>query len=692
MTDTEVERLARQAGIAVQWTDAAGQERQVAPDVLRPILQALGLPCGTPADLAGSRERLDRAHGHAQLPPLITADVGTSIALPRGGAPSAARARLQLEDGTRQDVVTDGRGDQLVLGPIRQPGYHRFDLGDHSVTLAVAPTRCTTVDDIATHRHIWGIAAQVYGLRRHGDGGIGDTAGVRALADAAAREGADALALSPVHALFGADPSRFGPYSPSSRLFLNPLHADPGVLFGEALIAVAIHDAGLDAEWTRLESADLVDWPAAARAKLAVLRRLFDRFATSLDRHGDDALAGDFAGYRRAGGDLLEQHARFEALHAARLAADRATWSWRTWPIELQHPDGPAVSAFAAEQAREITFQVFLQWVADRSMAAAQAHARHAGMRIGLIADLAVGMDSAGSHAWSRQRDLVVGLNVGAPPDLFNPLGQEWGLTTFSPQALVEGGFAPFLATLRAAMRHAGGVRIDHAMGLARLWLVPEGAPPADGAYLRYPLQDLVRLIKLESVRHRAIVIGEDLGTVPAGFRDTLGAAGIAGMSVLWFQRDEDDFMPPEQWPARNVAMTTTHDLPTVAGWWRGVDIDLRTRLGRPGAGAREPRDADRKLLWGAFRAAGAAAGPKEPPTDPGAVVDAAVRFIARTPAHLALLPLEDALGLEAQPNLPGTVDEYPNWRRRYPGPADQMLDAPQVRARARALTRRSHG
>lgn len=681
--------LARTAGIAVEWTDAAGQLRQVAPDVLRRILQALDLPCGTPGELAASRERLERSRGRAELPPLITADVEKPIALPRGVARAAARGRLHLEDGTRQDVTAIDRGGELVIGVIRQPGYHRLELGEQTVTLAVAPTRCMTVDDIAVDPRLWGVAAQVYGLRHPGDGGIGDAGGIRILAGTAARHGADAVALSPLHALFGADHSRFEPYSPSSRLFLNPLHAEPGVVFGQTQVAAAIHEAGLDAEWARLESVDLVDWPAAASAKLAVLRRLFASFERQLDQPVDHTLAGDLASFRRSGGDLLEQHAHFEALQAAMLAADRNAWSWRTWPRKLQDPHGPAVAAFAAENVREITFQVFLQWLADRSMAAAQAHARRAGMRIGLVADLAVGMDSGGSHAWSRQHDLVVGLNVGAPPDRYNMLGQNWGLTAFSPQALAERGFAPFLATLRAVMRHAGGVRIDHAMGLARLWLVPEGASPTDGAYLHYPLEDLVRLIKLESVRHRAIVIGEDLGTIPDGFRETLEAAGIAGMSVLWFERDGADFVPPAQWRAHAVAMTTTHDLPTVAGWWRGADLETRARLDRLGAGETEQRDVDRVLLWDAFRAAGVAAGSPHPPPDSAPVVDAAVRFVASTPAQLVLLPLEDALGLEAQPNLPGTIAGHPNWRRRYPAATDRLFDSAEVRTRAQSLARR---
>jgi 4-alpha-glucanotransferase len=313
-------------------------------------------------------------------------------------------------------------------------------------------------------------------------------------------------------------------------------------------------------------------------------------------------------------------------------------------------------------------------------------------MRIGLIADLAVGMSGDGSHAWARQSDILVGLSVGAPPDLFNARGQNWGLTTFSPRALVNGGFAPFIDTLRTAMRHAGGLRIDHIMGLMRLWVLPEGVEPDEGAYLAYPLDDLLRLLALESSRHRAIVIGEDLGTVPEGFRDRLADAGIAGMRVLWFERDGKRFTAPRSWPEKTIAMTSTHDLPTVAGWWSGADVMLRRRcnLAPDPAAEQAERTKDRAALWRAFRNAKAAAGPQPKPAEASRIADAAVQFIADTPSELALLPMEDALALENQANLPGTVDEYPNWRARYESDATRILDAADVRVRLRPLEKRS--
>jgi 4-alpha-glucanotransferase len=333
---------------------------------------------------------------------------------------------------------------------------------------------------------------------------------------------------------------------------------------------------------------------------------------------------------------------------------------------------------------------MFLQWLAARSFSAVQDDARRNGMRIGLISDIAVGMNPGGSHAWSRPHDLLLGLSVGAPPDLFNTRGQDWGLTAFSPQALLGTGFESFIATLRAAMRAAGGVRIDHAMGLTRLWLVPRGASPADGAYLSYPLDDLLRLIALESHRHRAIAIGEDLGTVQPDFRRRMTGAGIAGMDVLWFQRDGRGFLPPPQWRSDAVAMTSTHDLPTVAGWWSGADIGTRAELGlADGRRETKARTQDRKALWSTFRAGGVTTANEPSSSKPETAVDAAIAFTARSPAALALIPIEDVLGLVAQPNLPGTIDEHPNWRQRLETPSAELLDAPRVRARLKTLRER---
>ncbi|WP_376100215.1 4-alpha-glucanotransferase [Roseomonas sp. CCTCC AB2023176] len=290
--------------------------------------------------------------------------------------------------------------------------------------------------------------------------------------------------------------------------------------------------------------------------------------------------------------------------------------------------------------------------------------------------------------------EILRGVGVGAPPDIFSPLGQSWGISAFSPHGLQANGYGAFLEMLRAAMRHAGGVRIDHVMGLARLWLVPEGASAADGAYLYFPVSDMLRLVALESQRHGAVVVGEDLGTLPEGFREQLDSAGVMGLRVLWFeQRQDKSFIPPAQWSPGAVAVTTTHDLPTVAGWWKGRDILRRAELGlfgegNDGAEQRDERVRDRRLMWDALCAAGSAEGDMPDEARATAVVDAAARHVGRAACTLALLPLEDALAQEEQPNLPGTTEGHPNWRRRMPGEAATLLDPADVTARVAAFAK----
>ena len=692
MSDEAVHEIARLAGLSVDWTDQAGRAQVVDLAALRAILAVMGLPCGSAAEAAEAREKLDEID-RAQAP-LVTARAGEAFVI---DAKPGVAAKLTREDGKVFDFELSEEDQGLALvRPILEPGYHRLEFGTRDITVAVAPPRGRTIADAGKGRKMWGLAAQVYGLTRPGDGGIGDLGGVALLAEAAAAAGADALALSPLHAGFSADPHHFGPYSPSSRLFLNPLSADPDFLFGEERVAEAGRRAGVGPLRQFAEQAALIDWPATAPLKLRTLRILFESFReVDLVQDAGGRLAIDFEAFRREGGTLLEGHARFEALHAARFGADHGQWDWRRWPEELRDAAGPAVAAFAAAHAEEVDFHVFLQWVADRSFAAAQRVAVKAGMAIGLVSDLAVGMDAGGSHAWSRPDDVLVGLSVGAPPDLFNPNGQAWGLATFSPIALKTRGFAPFLATLRACMKNAGGVRIDHAMGLKRLWVAPEGEDARGGAYLAFPVEDMLRLVALESARNDCVVIGEDLGTVPEGFRERLAEAGVAGMRVLQFERkDGEGFFPPYYYPQDALAMTTTHDLPTMAGWWSGADIALRASIrgeqfGETAENDERTRETERGELWKTFEEAGVVDGPPPAPKTPQPAVDASIRFLGKTPSKLVLLPLEDALGQVEQPNLPGTLDEHPNWRRRLPKPAPELLTEPDAAERLNSLNRR---
>jgi len=678
VSDDPLQRLAERAGLILRWRDYRGLSCETPAENLRRVLSALGHACATPAQTRASLDQLESEAAAAGLPPLLTAEAGEPLPLGRV-APPGSRCELWLEDGRREiHRLQEARGGVLLPG-IAEPGYHRLRGPWGECTLAVAPGRCYDVTDAAPGRRPWGLSVQLYALRHPGDAGLGDFRALADLVRRAAGQGADAVALSPVHALFTADLQHFGPYAPSSRLFLNVTYADPDSL-GEGVM-----DPAFTAEGERLEALSLVDWPAAMRLRLARLRQRFQRLGPRLAADSGDPLAHEFAAFQREGGSALRDHARFEMLHALQVAA--GCWHWRHWPEPLRHPGSPEVAQLAQEHAEEVRFHLFLQWLAQRGLAAAQAAARAAGMAIGLIGDLAVGTDGGGSHAWSRQQQLLQGLTVGAPPDELSVLGQNWGLTAFSPQALQREGFASFREMLRANLRTVGGLRIDHVFGLERLWLVPEGGHASDGAYLRYPRQDLLRLLALESWRARAIIIGEDLGTVPEGFREAIERAGVLGMRVLWFEREHGLFVAPARWAAGAMATTTTHDLPTVAGWWGGRDLDWRARLrqfapDRGEAQEREQRARDRQALWAAFSHAGLAGGEPPPPELAEPVIDAAVRYVARTRCALAILPVEDLAGVDEQPNLPGTTDEHPNWRRRLPLPIAELLATPAAQRR----------
>jgi 4-alpha-glucanotransferase len=639
MSDADLLALADEVGVTVDWIDFDSRERRVELDTVRAILDELGHDTSSPADaLAAFRAR--------SAPDFMIVEADTPAVLPT----KARRARVTLEDGRQQDLLRDR--DVLTLSLV-EPGYHSLELDDRLVTLAVRPARCLTPRDLLG-RDAWGLTTQIYALRDHG--AFGDFTALAAFAEAAGAAGADALAISPTNALFPSAPERCSPYSPSSRDHLNILFGDLGVLGASPLPA---------------SGSDLINWPGAAAEKLARLQVAHAGFQG--DPRFDDFVAAE--------GTELLRHALFNALDE-HFSPTLGAGAWRAWPAAFR--DATRAEAAAAELGLEdrVSFHLFAQWLADLGLEQAQGAAKAAGMGLGLIADLAVGLDPGGSHAWRRPDELMMGLTLGAPPDAFQAAGQGWGLTSFNLEALIAAKYAPFLRTLRAALRHAGGVRIDHALGLGRLWVIPDGAAASEGAYLRYPIDDMLGLIALESHRAGAVIIGEDLGVVPPGLRATLADHGLLGMRVLPFERDEDGaFKPPKTWDPLAAAMTSTHDLPPTAGWWRGRDIDWRERLGAAGdrAAERESRAEERAAFWEAASAAGLAEGPVPLADAPDQAVDTALAIVGETPCELALVPIEDLLGLDEQPNLPGVVDVHPNWRRRLPEPSQALLSKPAV-------------
>ena len=526
----------------------------------------------------------------------------------------------------------------------------------------------------------WGLTVQAYALRSARNWGIGDFEDIARLAEFAAGLGADFIGVNPLHALFLADPTRISPYSPSSRDFLNPLLIAPDRVPGFADLP---ERAALEADLQALRETELIDYAGVHRVKVPALEALFAHFLKEADTETKDV----FEHFCREQGKALESHALYEAL-AEHVVATGGNTAWVTWPEEYRDPDNLAVRDFARAAKTRIVFHAWLQWVADTQLAEAQARARAAGMRIGLYLDLAVGISPDGSRSWQAGPAIANHARIGCPPDPFSALGQDWGLVPFSPVGLAEERLEPFRSVLRSNMHHAGALRIDHAMGLQRLYWIPEGNTAIDGAYVAYPFRELLESVAGESWISQTIVIGEDLGTVPPGFTDTMVRAGLLSYQVFYFSERGGVWMPPHAYRREAMICASTHDLPTLKGWWVSHDIDWRVKTNRAteteAVIQRHDRMLDRQRLLDALVGAQALApgaarsGSKDMPDE---VLIAVHRFLALTPCRLFSVQLDDALGALEQANLPGTMDEHPNWRRKTTVPIEALGEQPLLRA-----------
>jgi 4-alpha-glucanotransferase len=715
-----IRRLGELYGIDSSYTDFFGKRRQVPLATERALLQAMGAAVGSAREIADNLREAEARPWRRMLAPVRViaapepAEVTFTLPASFGGATIDWALVAETGDVHEGRLIPDDlpavaaaevdgtiyRRWRMALRSALPHGYHQLAMavrGDAhvhgSLQLIVAPVRCHTP---APQSRLWGVTAQLYGVRSQRNWGMGDFTDLADLTERAAALGASAVGVNPLHALFPADPNHTSPYSPSSRLFLNVFYLDPEAVpdLAESTEAQAlIGDGGFRRKLKTARAAELVDYSAVWRLKLSVLELLFASFQRRhLAASSERALA--FRAFRAEMGQALEQHAVFDALHEHTLQTS-GTWSWHDWPESLQRPDTPEVAAFAREHRERVDFFAYLQWLADQQLAAAQGRARAAGMLLGLYQDIAVGVSPASAMAWANPGVTLSGVSAGAPPDWFNLHGQNWGLAPLSPVGLREGAYAAFRAALRHNMRHAGAVRLDHVMGLQRLFWIPEGASPADGAYVRYPFTDLAHVIALESERHRCVVIGEDLGTVPRGFRPAMRRAGMMSCRVLYFERAEGGaFAPPKAYPPQALVSVSTHDLPTLQGFWTSRDVRWRELLGRfPDEAAlldaRAERERDRVLLLHALQRAGllpAGVDPERPPDELSEELALAVhRYLAATRGQLVMVQLEDAVGEEEQPNLPGTV-EHANWRRKLGRSLEELADAPMVEAIAAAM------
>jgi 4-alpha-glucanotransferase len=649
--DGELEELAAAHGVATSYRDGDRRPVTVDPDVVITVLGLLDVDARTP----GTRQAaLAAARSATRRPGTIAA--------------RSDRARRLTEPG----VLVDERGNRRTVDAIPaglEPGWYRLESGDHVTTVVVAPPA------LPEPERAWGWMLQLYALHSPASWGIGDLADLRDLAVWAGREqGASAVLLNPLHAITPVPPIQASPYTPSSRRFGTPL-----ALCVTDLDAYRRADAVTREEVDALRPetvGDRIDHARVWAAKRAATELLWRADGRPEPQADDD----------------LWEFATFCAL------AERHGGRWSLWPDELRHPSGPGVARARRELAPRVAFHAWLQAQVQNQLGDARNAARAAGVRV--VHDLAVGCDPEGADAWALQDVLALGVRVGAPPDAFSQLGQDWGLPPWRPDRLDATGYAAYRDLLRALVRQADGIRIDHVAGLFRLWWVPPGSGPDRGTYVHYDADVMLAVLTLEAYRAGAMVIGEDLGTVEPEVTEALQQRRMLGSSVLWFMRDRRDpidpllppdltrdrdapgepLLPGDRWPEESVATISTHDLPTAAGFLRGEHVRVRAELGLlPDPAAEEAKaEKERAELVDLLRSEGLVEG-ADP--DDAALVVAMHAMLARSRSRLVLISPYDVIGETRQPNLPGTVDEYPNWRIPLPMSLPQLRRDPRVAA-----------
>ncbi|BDB42617.1 MULTISPECIES: 4-alpha-glucanotransferase [Mycobacterium] len=693
--------LARRFGIATGYQDWTGRHVLVSEATLVAVLGALGVAADTEQHRNAALVAERRSYWQRPMPPTIVARAGAQTRFwvhVTHGAP--AEVWLQFEDGTERrgpdsgivqvDNFTppfdlDGRwiGEASFVLPADLPlGYHRVHLRSDdyqtSTALIVTPDWLGLPERLGGRR-AWGLATQLYSVRSRQSWGVGDLTDLADLALwSASRHGADYVLVNPMHAAAPTAPMEPSPYLPTSRRFVNPLYLRVEAVTELADLPkrgrVRLLRARVQHGAERIDSIDRDSAWTAKREALELLHRVPRSAGRELS----------YAAFRAREGRDLDDFATWCAL-AEKYGAD-----WHRWPESLQHPTAAGIAKFVKKNSDSVDFHRWLQWQLDEQLAAAQSQAVRAGMALGIMHDLAVGVHPNGADAWALQDVLALGVTAGAPPDEFNQLGQDWSQPPWRPDRLDESEYRPFRSLIRAVLRHAGGVRIDHIIGLFRLWWIPDGAPPTDGTYIRYDHEAMIGIVALEAQRAGAVVVGEDLGTVEPWVRDYLLLRGVLGTSILWFEQDDSGQggpLPAERWREYCLSSVTTHDLPPTAGYLAGEHVRLRESLGlltRPVAAELEFAAAERAAWLAELRRTGLLADGEDRPEQ---VILALYRYLGRTPSRLLGVALTDAVGDRRTQNQPGTTDEYPNWRVPLSGPDGRPMLLEDVFTDERAAT-----
>ena len=697
MSATEgLDRLANALGIAASYWDVEGQKWVPPPETLRAIAHSLGYRADDEAEARVSLERHGRGEAGHLLPPVLVVREGQtriSVDCKLAGMTLAKTPcwRVIEETGAVSGgEMTGEHRDRLEIAGQLPIGYHRLELevADAASTrievmpLIVVPRRAFRPHFLEGDGRCWGMAVQLYGIRSRRNWGIGDLTDLQRLIEGVARLGGAFVGVSPLHVLFPAHPNHVSPYSPSSRLFYNPIYIDVEAVaeFNEDTdIRARVSSDEFQRRLQSLRAGDQVPYVEVFAEKAQILRAIYRFFR---DRHlavAADPRAEAFRRFQRDRGAALRRFATFQALSDQMVAL--GLHSWHEWPAEYRDSVSEALVRFERTHLEAIEFYEYLQWLAEEQLDQVRTTARSLNIGIGLYQDLAVGADGGGGEVWEQPGMFGARVSVGAPPDAWNPRGQNWGLPPWSPIALRAAAYRPFINLLRANMRYAGALRIDHVMELMRLFWIPAGKGSHEGTYVAYPFDDLLGILALESVRNECVVVGEDLGTVPDGFRERMLEAGVLSYRLLYFEQEPDGTArKPEQYPREAAVAISTHDLPPLASFWSGADIELRDALDlwptperRAGTVAERPRL--REAFMTAFRDAGL---PSAEPRD-AAPVTAAHAFLARTPCRMLIVNPEDVLGERCQANVPGTVDQYPNWRHRLSVAIEELFTDPRL-------------
>jgi len=697
----EIERAARTWGVQTDYWDIWGKQHHASPELETAILRSLGVDTRSKDSLREAVERRTQRPWRSPLAPTIFLTAGgpneVNLSLPAAHAGSGATFRIQMEDGPEVELkialgeipagdAVELDGQQLVSKRVRladdlRLGYHRMTMefaGETSLPsrLIVCPSRAFQPAWLETGRAA-GLAISLYGLRSQRNWGCGDTTDLKALTDwVAERTGTSFIALNPLHAIGNRQPYNTSPYLPNSIFYRNPIYLDVEAIpdFGTCSRAAALfQSSGVQKEISTLRNAELVEYERVYSLKLRFLKVLFQTFLDEW-RNGTPR-ATELKQYIEREGDLLDRLAVHSALDKAIHKECPDAWNWTGWPEQYQDPESAATRKFARKHWRSVLFYKYIQWQLDLQLASAQQHAIERGLSIGLYHDLALATDRFGSDLWAHREFFVSGCRVGAPPDGFSPKGQDWGFPPPNSDRHVEDGYRLFAESIRKNCRHGGALRLDHVMRFFRLYWIPDGMEATEGTYVRDRFEALLSILALESVRNRVIIIGEDLGTVPDEAREVLHRFGILSYRLLYFEQDQGHFRPPQEYPRDALVSATTHDLPTLAGFWIGQDIEARREAGLlPDEGVYHSMLADRarekqklldlltglKLLPDGF--------PRDATQVPelvGELHNAIVGFLASTPSKLMVLNQEDLLKQVEQQNLPGSTSEYPNWRRK---------------------------